>query len=76
MPLVWAHAEYLTLLRSVADGQVYDFIPEVAERYQTRRDCRKLEIWKVNRHVRRVTAGRIPPRISRSRTQGLRTTDP
>jgi hypothetical protein len=33
MPLMWAHAEYLKLLRSTADGVVFDLIPEVAERY-------------------------------------------
>ena len=32
-PLLWAHAEYIKLLRSAADGQVYDRIPEVAARY-------------------------------------------
>ena len=32
MPLMWAHAEYIKLLRSTADGKVYDAIPEVAER--------------------------------------------
>ncbi|HET6566652.1 MAG TPA: glucan 1,4-alpha-glucosidase [Rhodothermales bacterium] len=33
MPLVWAHAEYLKLARSLADGQVYDLPPAAAERY-------------------------------------------
>ena len=33
-PLAWAHAEYLQLVRSAADGQVFDRIPEVAERYE------------------------------------------
>ena len=33
MPLMWAHAEYVKLLRSAADGKVFDQIPEVAERY-------------------------------------------
>ena len=32
-PLVWAHAEYLKLLRSAADGRVFDQISVVAERY-------------------------------------------
>ena len=32
-PLVWAHAEYLKLLRSVVDGAVYDRISVVEERY-------------------------------------------
>jgi glucoamylase len=57
MPLVWAHAEYLTLLRSVADGEVYDFIPELAERYQSPRKPRCVEFWKPNRHAASVRAG-------------------
>ena len=32
-PLVWAHAEYLKLLRSVADNQVFDCISVVHDRY-------------------------------------------
>ncbi len=52
MPLMWAHAEYIELLRSVHDGQVFDFIPEVAERYTRRVECKALEVWKPNRQVR------------------------
>ena len=37
MPLMLAHAEYIKLLRSTHDGQVFDRIPAVAERYQGRR---------------------------------------
>lgn len=54
MPLMWAHAEYIKLLRSVHDGQVFDFIPEVAERYTRRVECKALEVWKPNRRVRTV----------------------
>ncbi len=54
MPLVWAHAEYLTLLRSVADGQVYDYLPHVAERYHSGQRRPTVEFWKPNRHARTV----------------------
>lgn len=37
-PLAWAHAEYVKLLRSLADRQVWDHYPDVAERYQTALD--------------------------------------
>lgn len=58
MPLMWAHAEYIKLLRSVSDGQVFDVIPEVAQRYLgTRKECRLLEIWKPNRQVCSVKKG-------------------
>ena len=55
MPLMWAHAEYIKLLRSVADGRVFDLIPEVAECYLSGRNTRHLfEVWKHNRQVRRI----------------------
>lgn len=58
MPLMWAHAEYVKLLRSVVDGQVFDLIPEVARRYLGDRDeCRLLDVWKFNRQVARVQRG-------------------
>jgi glucoamylase len=54
---MWAHAEYTKLLRSVLDRQIFDLIPEVAARYQTRMACKALEVWKPNRQVRSVTSG-------------------
>ena len=33
VPLLWAHAEYIKLLRSAADEQVYERVEEVAQRY-------------------------------------------
>ena len=58
MPLCWAHAEYVKLLRSVADGRVFDRPQSVADRYLgARRDCRKLEVWKFNRQVATVRSG-------------------
>jgi glucoamylase len=33
MPLVWAHAEYIKLLRSLKDGRVFDTPPQTAKRY-------------------------------------------
>jgi len=32
-----AHAEYIQLVRSAADGQVFGLIAEVADRYRNRR---------------------------------------
>ncbi len=58
MPLMWAHAEYIKLLRSVSDGRVFDLIPEVANRYLgDRKACQRFEIWKPNRCVRVVKRG-------------------
>ena len=57
MPLMWAHAEYIKLLRTAADGQVFDLIPEVAQRYLHPRKRVPMEIWKFNRQVRVISAG-------------------
>ena len=61
VPLVWAHAEYLKLLRSALDGKVFDRIDPVYERYcespartHTRRD---LEIYSRRRPIQRIPAG-------------------
>jgi len=58
MPLMWAHAEYVKLLRSASDGRVFDLIPEVAHRYLgDRHACQLFEIWKPSRQVRVVKRG-------------------
>jgi len=50
MPLAWAHAEYITLLRSACDGTVFHRIPDVFERYgRTPRRGPEREVWKFNR---------------------------
>ncbi|MGE5322705.1 MAG: glycoside hydrolase family 15 protein [Actinomycetota bacterium] len=57
MPLMWAHAEYIKLLRSLRDDAVFDLIPVVADRYLKNRGRRDLEIWKATRQVRSISAG-------------------
>ncbi|MGH7864109.1 MAG: glycoside hydrolase family 15 protein, partial [Candidatus Binataceae bacterium] len=57
MPLMWAHAEYLKLLRSTAEGRVFDLIDEVVERYQRGGRGAPIEFWKRNRRVRSVAPG-------------------
>ena len=57
MPLAWAHAEYLRLLRSIRDGEVFDRIAPVAGRYLARRGRTDLEVWKPVRHAQRVARG-------------------
>ena len=49
-PLCWAHAEYISLLRSTSDGRVFDRVPEVAERYLASGRTRPtLEVWTFRR---------------------------
>ncbi|HET7062185.1 MAG TPA: hypothetical protein VFI43_08420, partial [Nitrosospira sp.] len=45
MPLVWSHAEYIKLLRSVHDGIVFDLIPIVRKRYIDDQVGTDLEVW-------------------------------
>ena len=59
MPLMWAHAEYTKLLRSARDGQVFDRIPIVAERYLNKRGRKDLEVWKPTRRIRAMSAGEV-----------------
>lgn len=59
MPLVWAHAEFVKLVRSLSESGVFDR-PEVTwrryvvERVQARHAC-----WRFNHKLRRVATGRI-----------------
>jgi glucoamylase len=59
-PLVWAHAEYLKLLRSAKDGKVFDRVDPVYERYCTpegRRKVRRgLEIYSLRRPIQKVNS--------------------
>ncbi len=57
MPLAWAHAEYIRLVHSIAEGRVFDLVAPVAERYLHRRGRHDLEVWKPVRQVRRVARG-------------------
>lgn len=57
VPLVWAHAEYLKLLRSTFDGKVFDRIDPVYERYCTMHQPRLLEVFMIRRPVRSIAPG-------------------
>ncbi|MDG6922355.1 MAG: glucan 1,4-alpha-glucosidase, partial [Nitrososphaerota archaeon] len=60
MPLAWAHAEYIKLLRSSLDKKVFDVIPAVSDRYiRNRSKCKDIELWKPNRQPRAVRRGFI-----------------
>lgn len=57
MPLLWSHSEYIKLLRSSFDGKVYDYIPEVGDRYLDAGDRKSLEVWKSNRQITQIKRG-------------------
>jgi glucoamylase len=66
MPLMWAHAEYIKLLRSIHDGAVFDLIPVVADRYLARKGRKDLDVWTTKRQAR-VVAARTTLRIQDER---------
>ncbi|MCU1383154.1 MAG: Glucan 1,4-alpha-glucosidase [Acidobacteria bacterium] len=59
IPLVWAHAEYIKLVRSIADRRVFDIVEPVRARYSrgTRADRVPLEIWSQKRPVSSIRRG-------------------
>jgi len=58
-PLMWAHADYVKLLRSIADKKIFDLIDPVRERYRNDKPRPSIEVWKVNRQVQCVPAGAL-----------------
>jgi glucoamylase len=78
-PLVWAHSEYIKLLRSAVDGKVFDCIPVVAERYGVMPGERKfncnIEIFQTSRPVASIAAGKTLRVVDTARFRMLYTTD-
>jgi glucoamylase len=58
MPLVWAHAEYVKLLRSLADGRVFDQPRQTAQRYIESRKESPHYVWRFNHRCRALPRGR------------------
>jgi glucoamylase len=58
MPLVWAHAEYLKLCRSLRDGQIFDRPPQTVERYLQDQMTSHRVTWRFNNKVRSIPAGK------------------
>jgi len=52
MPLVWAHAEYVKLCRSLQDGEVFDRPPQTVQRYLVDKASSSRVIWRFNNKVR------------------------
>jgi glucoamylase len=58
MPLVWAHAEYVKLKRSLGDNRVFDMPPQAVERYQVNNIGSGYAVWRYNLKARMMRAGR------------------
>ena len=59
MPLVWAHAEYVKLLRSLADGAVFDMPPHTVRRYLHEKRLARCRPWREDCPVAKIPAGRV-----------------
>jgi len=58
MPLVWAHAEYIKLRRSLRDGRVFDMPPQTVQRYLVEKTVSTRMVWRFNQKIRSVPAGK------------------
>ena len=59
MPLAWAHAEYIKLLRSLADGAVFDLPPQTVKRYLHRTQTARCRPWRPDWSPDRMPAGKV-----------------
>ncbi len=64
MPLCWAHAEYLTLVRSRKDGAVFDCLPQVRKRYAEGKTQSRVEMWTLTHQPARIHPGKTLRLIS------------
>lgn len=58
MPLVWAHAEYLKLRRSLREGRIFDLPPEPVQRYQVEHVGTTYTVWRFIHQDRTSQVGR------------------
>ena len=75
MPLVWAHAEYLKLVRSVHDGRVFDRIAAAEARYGEGPRASRFEVWKMRRPIYLMPAGKTLRILSANAFELLYSTD-
>ncbi len=59
MPLVWAHAEYLKLVRSLREGKVFDMPPQPVHRYLIGKTGSPYAVWRFNHNCTGITSSKI-----------------
>lgn len=57
-PLVWAHSEYIKLVRSLKDGKIFDQAPQTVKRYQTEKRKAAYWSWRFNNKCRTIPRGK------------------
>jgi len=58
MPLVWAHAEYIKLRRSLQEGFVFDTPPQPVQRYIKDETGTPYAVWRFNHKIRGFPTGK------------------
>jgi glucoamylase len=58
MPLVWAHAEHIKLLRSLRDDAVFDLPPHGPKRYIEKNTVSPYRSWRFNNKIRSMPGGK------------------
>ena len=58
MPLVWAHAEYVKLRRSLREGRVFDMPLQSVSRYLQNKTDSPYAIWRFNQKTRTIPVGK------------------
>jgi glucoamylase len=58
-PLVWAHSEYIKLLRSIRDGKIFDQPPQTVQRYLVEKRARTIFGWRMNNKTRTIPRGKV-----------------
>jgi glucoamylase len=59
MPLVWAHAEHIKLLRSLRDGEIFDMSRHTFERYVKNQPAPAPVTWRFKSKIDRIAKGRV-----------------
>jgi glucoamylase len=59
MPLVWTHAEYVKLCRSLQDGKIFDRPLQPIQRYLVNKVASPHISWRFNNKIRSMPPGRI-----------------
>ena len=58
-PLVWAHSEYIKLVRSLKAGKIFDQAPQTVKRYQSEQRKAVYCNWQFNNKCRMVSRGKM-----------------
>ena len=75
MPLAWAHSEYIKLLRSCEDGEIFDRIESVERRYLRGQRDLTVEICKRDHLLPRISPGKSLRIVEASRFRVVWTQD-